>query len=96
MDDKLFWNFCVFMYDFWHNLEYKSYKHVADCISEDIGGNERILEIACGTGILTQEITKRHGYLDYIAVDYAQNMIDICKRKRIAATFDLGDATNLV
>ena len=95
MDDKTFWNFCVFMYDFWHNLEYKSYKRVADRISEDIQGNDHILEIACGTGILTQEITRRYEYLDYIAVDYAQNMIDICQRKGITAAFELGDATNL-
>jgi len=95
MDDKGFWNFCVFMYDFWHNLELKSYKHIANCISEDIQGNERILEIACGTGILTQEITRRYSYLDYTAIDYAQNMIDICERKKIAATFELGDATKL-
>ncbi len=95
MDDKVFWNFCVFMYDFWHNLEYKSYKHIADCILEDIQDNERILEIACGTGILTQELTKRYNGLDYTAIDYAQKMIDICKKKKIVATFELGDATSL-
>ncbi len=95
MDDKVFWNFCVFMYDFWHNLEYKSYKHIADCISEDIKDNESILEIACGTGILTQEITKRYSSLDYTAIDYAQNMLDICYKKRISAKFELRDATNL-
>ena len=44
MNDKLFWNFCVFMYDFWHNLEYKSYQNVANCILEDIVGSEQILE----------------------------------------------------
>lgn len=95
MDDKAFWDFCVFMYDFWHNLEHKSYEHIADCISEDIQGNESILEIACGTGILTQEITKRYSSLDYTAIDYAQNMLDICYKKRISATFELADATNL-
>lgn len=95
MDDKNFWNFCVFMYDFWHNLEYRSYKYVADCISEEIKDTDRILEIACGTGILTQELTKRHIGLDYIAIDYAQNMLDICYKKGIPVTFELGDATNL-
>lgn len=95
MNDKSFWNFCVFRYDFWHNLEYKSYKSVAECISSEIQNTDHILEIACGTGILTQEITKRHTDLDYIAIDYAQNMIDICCKKRISAIFELGDATNL-
>lgn len=95
MDDKAFWNFCVFMYDFWHNLEYKSYKRIADCISEDMKEDERILEIACGTGILTEEITKRHKRLDYVAIDYAQSMLDICHKKRIAATFECCDATHL-
>lgn len=95
MNDKLFWNFCVFMYDFWHNLEYKSYQNVANCILEDIVGSEQILEIACGTGILTQEITCPYNNLDYTAIDYARKMINICERKKINAQFEVGDATNL-
>ncbi len=95
MNDKLFWNFCVFMYDFWHNLEYKSYQNVANCILEDIVGSEQILEIACGTGILTQEITCHYNNLDYTAIDYARKMINICERKKINAQFEVGDATNL-
>lgn len=95
MDDKRFWNFCVFMYDFWHNLEYKSYRLVADNICDKIQGNEKILEVACGTGILTKEITKRYDGLDYTAIDYAKNMIDICQKKQISATFEIGDATDL-
>lgn len=89
MNDKTFWNFCVFMYDFWHNLEYKSYKSVAECISSEIQNTDHILEIACGTGILTQEITKRHTDLGYIAIDYAQNMIDICYKKEFQLYLNL-------
>ena len=96
MDDKAFWNFSVFMYDFWHKLELKSYKLVADCISRNIQANDKILEIACGTGILTQEITQRHNELNYLAIDYAKNMLDICHKKRIVAKFELCDATNLL
>lgn len=82
MNDQTFWNFCVFMYDFWHHLEYKSYVHIAECISLDALENECILEITCGTGILTKEITKRNFNLDYTAIDYAQKMIDTCQRKK--------------
>lgn len=95
MDDKNFWNFCVFMYDFWHNLEHKSYKLVADNICRKIQGDEKILEVACGTGILTQEISRRYHGLNYTAIDYAQNMIEICQKKRIDVTFEIADATKL-
>jgi len=95
MKDKQFWNFSILMYDFWHMLEHNSYKLVAENISSDLKGNERVLEVACGTGILTDEITKRQKQLDYTAIDYAPNMIDICHKKRIDANFILSDATNL-
>lgn len=92
--DKRFWNFCVFMYDFCHNLERKSYKMVADNICNDLNGNECVLEIACGTGLLTKEITQRYDDLNYKAIDYAQKMIDICKKKNINVSFEIADAEN--
>ena len=95
MSDKQFWNSCVFMYDFWHNLEHRSYKLIADNICRKIQGKEKILEVACGTGILTNEITKRYSGLNYTAIDYAPNMIDICRKRKIDAKFEIGDATNL-
>lgn len=95
MEDKKFWNFSVFMYDFWHNLERKSYKIVADNICNNLSGKENILEIACGTGILTNEITKRYNDLNYTAIDYAPKMIDICKKKNINASFEVADGTNI-
>lgn len=95
MEDKKFWNFSVIMYDFWHMLEYNSYKFIANSIVNELNGNEKVLEVACGTGILTEEITKRCSSLDYTAIDYAQNMIDICNNKSIPATFLNVDATNL-
>ena len=44
-------------------LEHNSYKLVAENISSDLKGNERVLEVACGTSILTDEITKRQKQL---------------------------------
>ena len=95
MRDKKFWNFCVFMYDFWHNLERKSYRIVADNICSDLKGSEDILEIACGTELLTKVITKKYDNLNYKAIDYASKMIDICKKKNINASFEIADAENL-
>ena len=95
MEDKKFWNWCTFSYDFWHYLEYFSYKHAAENICDKITDEEKILEIACGTGILTNEIVKRYPNLDYTAVDYSQKMIDICRAKKINAKFEIMDATNL-
>lgn len=96
MEDKKFWNWSsIFVYDFWHNIEYKSYRQIADQICENIKDDTKILEVACGTGILTNEITKRYDNLDYTALDYAENMLNICHSKKINAKFEMGDATNL-
>lgn len=95
MDNKNFWNWCTFSYDFWHYLELSSYKKIAKEIYTKISGNEKILEIACGTGILTHEIIKKCPYLKYTAIDNADKMIEICHKKGINANFQIMDATKL-
>lgn len=96
MKDKQFWNFCTFNYDFWHNLEYHSYKMIAENICNHLTGQEKILEVACGTGILTNEILTKYPSLDYTAIDFSEKMLDICKEKGIIANFQLMDAANLL
>lgn len=42
----------------------------------------RVLDIGCGTGLLTVRIAQRHPQLEVIGIDASRPMIDVAKRKR--------------
>ena len=42
----------------------------------------RILDIGCGTGLLTARIARRHPQLEVIGIDASRPMIEVAKRKR--------------
>ncbi len=67
-------------------------KKVANIIKDK--GFEKVLDIACGTGDLTMEISKKINR-DTWGIDFCWEMIKIAKRKYRNLTFAVGDATNL-
>ena len=50
-------------------------------LSKRVGGAGRILEIACGTGVLTQAILERDSGATIVATDLNQGMIDVAQQK---------------
>jgi len=67
-------------------------KKVANIIKDK--GFEKVLDVACGTGDLTMEISKKINR-DTWGIDFCWEMIKIAKRKYRNLTFAVGDATNL-
>lgn len=69
-------------------------KKLADLVSY-VGGD--VLELACGTGILTRELAPKITSGRYVASDFNPAMLEIAKTKAIAANldFEIADASEL-
>jgi demethylmenaquinone methyltransferase/2-methoxy-6-polyprenyl-1,4-benzoquinol methylase len=57
-------------------------------------GFEKVLDVACGTGDLTEEISKKIGK-PVLGVDFCFEMVEIAKKKYENQIFVTGDATKL-
>jgi trans-aconitate methyltransferase len=55
--------------------------------------NERVLDLGCGTGHLTQQIAEYGA--DVIGVDSSPSMLDLARKNYSNLRFELGDATQL-
>ena len=55
--------------------------------------NMRVLEVACGTGRLSQEISKH--VKEFVGLDYSQDMLNIAKKKNNSLQYVFGDMRNL-
>ena len=53
----------------------------------------RVLEVACGTGRLSQEISKH--VKEFVGLDYSEDMLNIAKEKNNNLKYILGDMRNL-
>lgn len=63
-----------------------------------LAGNEKILDVACGTGVLEELIVKEHPSQSMTGVDISENMLNVAKRKLAAyssVTFFHAAGTNL-
>lgn len=92
---ETFFDKCAFSWDKneCHSIEEK--KYLLDKV--DIKPNSKILDIACGTGVITRLL---HEYSNAAVkgIDISQNMIDIAKKKYQSdnwATFEKCDFINL-
>ena len=95
-DNMDFWNFCSPVYDLFHSTEKGSYEQVTDNIVANIKEGDSVLELACGTGILSQSIAESCEVpFSYIATDFSPKMINACKQKTDAIQFEVADATCL-
>jgi predicted TPR repeat methyltransferase len=70
----------VFGYDFFHNLEMDSYSSIAKLIKARINHSDRILEIGCGTGVLSNLISANCENI--IGIDTSQKMLARAIRKK--------------
>lgn len=96
-DNKKFWDFtAAFIYDCGHNLEKKSYEKAASNIVSKINPGDSILELSCGTGMLTREIIERINQpVDYMATDFSSKMLERCFDKVKNIKLEVADATDL-
>lgn len=63
-----------------------------------LSGDERVLDVACGTGELERILLAEYPGLDIIGVDLSENMLEVARRKPTAnqnATFEQGSAEEL-
>lgn len=92
---RSFWDRISVLYDFTAKRNMKTYDILAGEISKDLGPNMDVLEIAAGTGILSERLSRFCG--SYEVTDFSLNMVRIARRKKIAGnvSFSLQDAENL-
>ena len=83
------WN--AAQYDAKHAFVYEKAKGLVDLLAPKAG--ERILDLGCGTGVLTAEIAGRGA--DILGVDRSEEMISQARRKFPALKFEVLDARQL-
>ena len=89
----------VWFYDFWSRLtESKAAKLVIEFA--DINNGQKILEVACGTGLVFENIVKRNPDGKNIGIDLSPDMLEKAKqrlKKNKRSNFELkeGDALQL-
>ncbi len=88
----------VWFYDLWSRLtESKAAREVIRL--SDIKGSEKILEIACGTGVLFEQIVRRNPNGTNIGIDLSPDMLNKARKRlqKNTGKFELieGDALQL-
>ena len=88
----------VWFYDFWSWLtESKAAKEVIRCA--EIKGGEKILEIACGTGVVFEQIVFKNPDGMNVGIDLSPDMLDKARKrlKKSSGKFELkeGDVLHL-
>jgi trans-aconitate methyltransferase len=83
------WN--AAQYDAKHAFVYEKAKGLVDLLAPKAG--ERILDLGCGTGVLTAEIASRGA--EILGVDRSEEMISQARKKFPALRFELLDAREL-
>ncbi|HKI87537.1 MAG TPA: methyltransferase domain-containing protein, partial [Draconibacterium sp.] len=70
----------VWFYDFWSWLtESKAAKEVIRCA--EIKGGEKILEIACGTGVVFEQIVFKNPDGMNVGIDLSPDMLDKARKR---------------
>jgi ubiquinone/menaquinone biosynthesis C-methylase UbiE len=70
----------AWFYDFWSWLtESEAAKHVIEFA--DINDGEAVIEVACGTGVVFEEIVKKNPHGTNIGVDLSMDMLNKAKRR---------------
>lgn len=96
MDYKKFWDDWAIRYDLLHFSESSSYNKIADNICLGLHEGDSVLEVACGTGLLSEKVIKKSKVkINYIATDFSEKMISLAQKKKIDAEFLVMDARDL-
>jgi len=61
----------------------------------NLSDNQKIIDICCGTGDISEILSKTPYQLDIYGIDFSEKMIFIAKKKFPSLKFEIGDATNL-
>lgn len=72
-------------------------RQLVDRLARTLGGKtpERILEIGCGTGLLTEQLAQRWPNAQIVATDFAQHMLERASKRATSTTvFQLMDAAS--
>lgn len=82
-EERVFWDNYAGRYDRFMRRLSEEYATLIDLIWKDVGQEDTVLEIAAGTGIITQEISKK--VKKVCATDLSGPMIDIATEKAARA-----------
>lgn len=94
-DNKSFWSNWAGRYDKAMSADKKMYEYIADNIQQALNRDMTVLELACGTGLLSVKIAPLVKHLE--ATDFSAKMIEQAKKKPRSARlhFSVQDATAL-
>lgn len=94
-DNKKFWGKWARRYDRAMSADKELYQSIADNIQQALDRDMTVLELACGTGLLSIKISPLVKHIE--ATDFSAEMIEQAKRKHHSARlhFSVQDATAL-
>lgn len=94
-DRKVFWNRWAKRYDAAMSADRKTYEKIADRMKHTLTREMTVLELACGTGLLSVQLAGSVKMLE--ATDFSEDMIQQAKAKKHSARlhFSVQDATDL-
>ena len=94
-DNKGFWNRWAKRYDFAMSGDGRTYAQIVSCMKKVLSKYMAVLELACGTGLLSVRIAGSVKLLE--ATDFSEEMIRQAKAKAHSSRlhFSVQDATNL-
>lgn len=61
----------------------------------ELRGDERVLELGCGTGIHAEKLLSQHPTLDYLGIDISDSMLERARSVAPSGDFETGDAQAL-
>lgn len=94
-DNKSFWDRWAKRYNAVMNNDSAIYASIASRIKQALNRNMVVLELACGTGILSEQLVGSVKMLE--ATDFSEEMIREAKKRKLSARlhYSVQDATNL-
>lgn len=94
-DNKGFWDKCSGIYDKIISTDRNTYEHILSRMKRKLNRNMAVLELACGTGILSVQLAGSVKILE--ATDFSEDMIKQAKKKNHSSRlhFSVQDATAL-
>ena len=93
----MFWDNVAGVYDIFVNLiNRKAHRALRQIVADDIGLRDKVLECACGTGLLTEVIAEKCSELT--ATDFSRKMLEKAEKNCASydnITFEYADITSL-
>ncbi|MET1124105.1 MAG: methyltransferase domain-containing protein [Archaeoglobaceae archaeon] len=92
---RLFYKYFSKIYDYVNPIFYSEEMRKTVVDMAKIGRNSFVLEVGCGTGFTTEEIARRCGQENVVAVDLTPDQVARAVRKLPKVNYVIGDAENL-